>query len=258
MTTPTPDNKKINVLIYSGPSTSPTSVVHTTASLRHLLGPNYAIHPLSLPQLLSEPWTSTCALLIIPGGADLGYVRALEGEGNRRIRNYVNLGGKYLGLCAGGYYGSGTCEFEVGRAGMEVVGERVLKFYPGICRGGAYPGYEYGSEAGARAAGLVVQQQAFEGREVPRELRVYFNGGGVFIDAELYADKGVQVLANYAQDLGVRTRGGRAAVIYCKVGEGAAILTGPHPEYVLSSRRRPSADSVQILWSLPPYAEPDQ
>lgn len=56
----------------------------------------------------------------------MGYCRSLNGEGNRRIDQYVRRGGSYLGLCAGGYYGSSKCEFEVGNKVLEVVGAREL------------------------------------------------------------------------------------------------------------------------------------
>ncbi len=37
--------------------------------------------------------------LVVPGGADLYYVEKLNGEGNRLIREYVEAGGIYLGIC---------------------------------------------------------------------------------------------------------------------------------------------------------------
>ena len=65
-----------------------------------------------------------------------------------------------------------------------------------------------------------------------REFRCYFNGGGVFVDAEKLEGKGVEVMARYAEPLDIEEEAGKVAVVYCQVGEGAAILTGPHPEYV--------------------------
>src|SRR5437773_4573344 len=82
----------------------------------------------------------------LPWRADLGYCRTLNGEGNRRINQFVRRGGAYLGLCAGGYYGSKVCEFEVGNKELEVVGSRELAFFPGICRGGAFAGFIYHGE----------------------------------------------------------------------------------------------------------------
>jgi biotin--protein ligase len=172
---------------------------------------------------------------VFPGGADLGYCRVLNGPGNRAIAQFVRRGGAYLGFCAGGYYGSRRCEFEIGNPQLEVAGNRELAFFPGTCRGGAFKGFEYHSERGAKAANISVSRAAFaDAKSLPDAFRCYYNGGGVFIDAEkLAADStNVQVLAEYTGDLDVETGEGKAAVVYCKVGDGAAILTGPHPESV--------------------------
>jgi Uncharacterized conserved protein len=179
-------------------------------------------------------------LLVIPGGADLGYGRTLNGAGNRRITQFVRRGGKYLGLCAGGYYGCKECEFEVGDKTLEVIGDRELAFFPGTCRGGAFPGFVYHSEKGARAAQLDVSKEALSIGTVPTNFHSYYNGGGVFVDAPKFKDQGVEVLANYSEKLNVDPGEGAAAVVYCKVGDGAAILTGPHPEYVVHASLQPN------------------
>ncbi|CAK7227098.1 biotin holocarboxylase synthetase [Sporothrix bragantina] len=233
--------RKLNVLVYSGSGTTSESVRHCLLTLRRLLYPNYAVIPITEDALVKEPWQATCALLVIPGGADMGYSRVLNGAGNRRIAQYVRAGGRYLGLCAGGYYGSGRCEFEVGNKPLEVIGRRELGLFRGTCRGCAYPGFAYKSEAGARAVQLTVHREAFAAKgakdkekkataaELPTTAYSYYNGGGVFVDAKS-ADN-VQVLASYPDDIAVDGGKGRAAIIYCSVGEGAAILTGPHPEF---------------------------
>ena len=201
-------------------------------TLRRLFTPNYAVIPVSEAALLREPWAATCALLAVPGGADLGYCRALNGEGNRRIADYVRRGGAYLGLCAGAYYGCRRCEFEVGdRGGLEVVGSRELAFFPGTCRGAAFRGFEYHGERGARPARLDICRGAFQGL-VPRRTTSYFNGGGVFVDAAKMEDQGVEVLATYAEETAVDGGESDAAAVLCRVGDGQALLFGPHPESV--------------------------
>ncbi|KAE8144091.1 biotin-protein ligase, partial [Aspergillus avenaceus] len=222
-------------MLKNGNGTTVESVRHCLYTLRRLLAPHNAVIPVTAEMLLKEPWTLTCALLVIPGGADLGYCRALNGPGNRRIAQFVRRGGAYLGFCAGGYYGCKRCEFEVGDRTLEVIGERELAFYPGTCRGGAFPGFVYHSEAGARAAELKVSKEALNAGIVPESFRSYYNGGGVFADAPSYADKGVEVLASFAEELNVDPGSGAAAVVYCKVGDGAAILTGPHPEFAAAN-----------------------
>lgn len=242
--------RRLNVLVYSGGLTHPgwwnnenlttpsgngstvESVRHCLYTLRRLLAPNYAVIPVTGDMIIKEPWTSTCAALVMPGGADQGYCRTLNGEGNRRIREFVQRGGVYIGFCAGGYYGSKRCEFEVGKKLMEVVGNRELAFFPGTCRGCAFPGFVYHSEEGARAAELKVDKNALSEGSVPNIFKSYYNGGGVFVDAFKYKDQGVEVFATYTEKLSVDPGEGAAAVVYCKVGEGSALLTGPHPEFV--------------------------
>lgn len=205
---------------------------HCVFTLRRLLSPFYAVIPVSSDIIIKEPWFGTCALLVFPGGADLGYCRTLNGEGNRRISRYVNGGGSYLGFCAGGYYGSARCEFEVDDPKMAVVGDRELAFFPGTCRGLAFDGFKYASEAGARAADLKIHKNVFDDVKdgTAETFKSYYNGGGVFVDAKKLEDRGVQILASYTEDLHVDSGEGAAAVVYRKIGEGHAVLTGPHPE----------------------------
>lgn len=224
--------RKLNVLVYTGTGTTVESVKHAIYTLRRLLAPNYyAVIPINETALLKEPWPATCALLVFPGGADLGYCRVLNGAGNGIISQYVRRGGAYLGFCAGGYYGSKKCEFEVGNRGMEVVGPRELAFFPGTCRGGAYKGFQYHSEKGARVAKLKVDREAFkEAGALPDEVLSYYNGGGVFVPQPNATDE-YQVLASYADEIAVDGGEQKAALVYCKVGMGHALLTGPHPEF---------------------------
>nr|POE76696.1 biotin--protein ligase [Quercus suber] len=222
-------SKRVNILIYAGAGATVDAVRHVTWSLRRLLGPNYAVLTVTGEQILKEPWMSACALLVMPGGADMAYCRTLNGSGNRRIRQYVENGGRYLGLCAGGYYGSARCEFEEGKKEMEVVGDRELAFYPGICRGLAFPGFVYHSEAGARAVEIEANQDAL--RDTPNRLRVYYNGGGAFVNADQYKDRGVEVVASFTEKLNIETGKSNAAVVFCKIHDGAAMLTGVHPEF---------------------------
>ena len=216
-----------------GDGSTVDSVRQCLYSLRRLLAPHYAVMPVTGDMITREPWLRTCALLVMPGGADLGYCRTLNGRGNRRIEQFVRTGGAYLGFCAGGYYGSKRCEFEVGDKSMQVVGERELAFFPGTCRGCAFSGFVYHSQAGARAVELCASSPLLPGAP-PHRFKCYYNGGGIFVDASLYPD--IQVLATYTDErekLHVDPgRDAAAAVIYCKVGDGAAILTSPHPESV--------------------------
>lgn len=211
-----------------GPGTTPDSVKHCLESLRRFLSPYYAVIGVDSSILRKEPWATKTSLLVFPGGADIPTCRELNGETNLVIKDFVRKGGNYLGFCAGGYYGSGRCEFAVGNPCLEVSGSRELRLFPGTCRGPAFPGFTYGDESGARVAELELNKESLN-IDIGT-CHNYYNGGGVFVDADKYDN--VEILASYKQQLSVESGSTSAAAIHIKVGKGAAILTGTHPEWV--------------------------
>lgn len=220
---------KMNVLVYSGQGTTDDSVKHCVETLRLLLSPYYSVAKASADTIIKQPWQGKTSLLVIPGGADLPVCRAFNGRTNEKIAQFVNRGGRFVGLCAGGYYGSKRCEFETGTE-MEVSGPRELGFFPGTCRGCAFKGFRYGSEMGARAAKLDVNRSSLPDYD-DSTVYSYYNGGGLFVGAGNYSN--VEVLARYSDqtDVADGLDGVRAAVVCCKVGDGAALLSGVHPEF---------------------------
>lgn len=131
-------------------------------------------------------------------------------------------------ICAGGYFGTSRVEFAQGDPTMEVSGSRDLQFFPGTGRGPAYSGFQYNSEAGARAVGLTLPDGS--------QFSTYFNGGSVFVDADKFDN--VEILATYtdhpdvpSSDSGNGQSENPAAVVLCNVGKGKVLLTGPHPEF---------------------------
>lgn len=231
----------MNVLVYSGPGTTKESVKHCLETLRLQLSPHYAVVTISESALINDPWQTKSSCLVIPGGADLPYCEALRGEGVKKISQFVRKGGKYIGFCAGGYFGASRCEFEVGNPLMEVSGPRDLGFFPGTARGCAFKGFVYESHEGARAPTLAVNKallSSFPGEFVKN----YYNGGGTFVDASSYPN--TEVLARYIDSLDVDSPDS-AAIILCQVGKGRALLTGTHPEFSASLLK--AADSEKTF-----------
>ncbi|AET41362.1 biotin--[acetyl-CoA-carboxylase] ligase BPL1 Ecym_8066 [Eremothecium cymbalariae DBVPG len=231
----------MNVYIYNGPGTSSESVSQTVTILRHFLEPYYAVSTISPRSLSNEAWYSKTSALVFPGGADIPYVKACK-SATALIKKFVSKqGGIYIGICAGSYFGSGRVEFDVDGP-LGVVGNRDLQFFPGIARGPAFRGFEYNSEAGARAP--ILKPSNADGEE----FAVYFNGGPVFVDAHKYAN--VEILAEYQEDLDVPCSDdidsaqipSAASVILCKVGKGKALLSGAHFEFnpglLMTSQRK--------------------
>lgn len=133
---------------------------------------------------------------------------------------------------------------------MEVIGSRELAFFPGTCRGGAFKGFKYASESGARAVKVKVRGDAFEGDagESLQDFKTYFNGGGVFVDAGKMVEQGIEVLASFEDELDVDGGDGKAAVVYCKIGSGGVILTGPHPEFAaVNLEPHPDVEGYETL-----------
>lgn len=235
----------MNVLVYSGPGTTVESVKQCTDTLRRLLNPYYGVASVTPSVLRDEPWTHTTALLALPGGADLGFCRELNGNGNKKIEEYVRKGGSFLGFCAGGYYGASKVEFEVGDSSMEISGARELKFFPGICRGAVYSGFKYAGHQGCKAARLSVNKEA-AGSDA-EDFYCYFNGGGVFVDAAKFKSQGVEILASYLEPMKVDGGDSAAAVVYRKVGKGHTVLTGVHPEFFLDGNDSHNDKSLENI-----------
>ncbi|KAI3407007.2 BPL1 [Candida oxycetoniae] len=182
--------------------------------------------PVTDSVLLTEPWMRKTSMLVIPGGADLSYCKVLNGKGNKRIVDFVKGGGKFIGFCAGAYYASSRCEFDIGGP-LEVSGSRELHFYPGISRGCAFKGFAYESQSGARAANLSVDTKLLPG--LPQNVINYYNGGGIFVEASKYKD--VEILARYDDATDIEDNKDKAAIIYRKLGKGDVLLAQTHPEY---------------------------
>ncbi len=92
------------------------------------------VEHVSAKDLIHKNWERDAAALIIPGGADIPYMKRLRGQGNLKIRVYVENGGVYIGICAGAYYAGERVEFALNTS-QEVNQERELQFFPGIVRG---------------------------------------------------------------------------------------------------------------------------
>jgi biotin--protein ligase len=219
----------MNILIYSGPGVGPKSLANTIAMLSSLVAAPYVIKTVGPDTIISRDWLADTALLVIPGGADIPYMEKLGGIGNQNIREYVQNGGKYLGICAGAYYAAESIEFAKGDPRLEVVATRELKFYPGLVQGPTYSGFDYvppQNIAGMRAATITWQvDQPFATNQ---KFVTYYNGGGHFVAAEQYPQ--ITILARYNPET-PNQLADSAAIIECKYGKGTAILSGLHFEW---------------------------
>ncbi|MEI8320981.1 MAG: BPL-N domain-containing protein [Alphaproteobacteria bacterium] len=213
-------SSKTVVYIYNGPGVCSESVEHTAQTLKKILHTKYSIQNIGPKEVIQGLWVRDAALFVLPGGADLSYVKELSPYGNDLLKKYVFEGGAFLGICAGSYYSGKNVDFAKD-TDLEVLGERKLIFFPDTVKGPLLKPYEYNSYSGACAASIhtpILNSLNF--------LKVYYNGGGYFVNAQEYSD--VNVIADY--DVSDNQKPA-AAIVQINYGKGKVILSGVHWEY---------------------------
>ncbi len=213
----------MNILIYDNDyeSTGPISIRELHNSLLAVVNPRYSIEHVSCDHLNNDHWEASTALLVIPGGRARPHYQNLAAGGNQKIVEYVRSGGKYLGLCAGAYYGAAQTIFERG-GDLAINDSGPLNFYPGIAEGPAYGlgKFKYKDESGAQLATICFETVG----KISNILKIYFNGGCFFHSH--HNKQNIEILARY-HDIQDQP----AAIVECAVGAGKAILSGVHIEY---------------------------
>ena len=143
-------------------------------------------------------------IFVMPGGADLPYVKKLNGQGNANIRTFVETGGTYLGICAGAYYACSSLEFHKGRAD-EICDARELALLEAIAIGSipeiAPPFKDHLSSAAITKV---------------NGIPVFYFGGPFFNTTE--------------KVVGLYDAVNQPAIIRRSLGEGSVLLSGVHFE----------------------------
>jgi glutamine amidotransferase-like uncharacterized protein len=209
------------IYIYADQGTCEECIQQTEKSLMNEISLDINIKRINASEILDKTWMHDAQLLIIPGGRAGPYANLLSNTGNALIRRYVEEGGSYLGLCAGGYYGSSLVEFARGTE-LEIIRSHELGFFAGKAIGPALGAYDYYSESGASIAHVTF------GDNSPSIF--YYNGGPYFENAAY--DAHTRILGSF-DDLD-----GKAAIIEVAVGRGRVVLSGVHFEYSSEMLRR--------------------
>ncbi|MDO9781548.1 BPL-N domain-containing protein [Glaesserella parasuis] len=154
-----------------------------------------------------------CQMLIMPGGADLPYCAKLNGKGNQHIRQFVQCGGFYLGICAGAYYATKTIEFT--GDGYQIFENRELALFNGKAVG-SLPDltnqyYYDGTAASKTFATLTFPNNT--------QSEFYYHGGPMFLSEVEGAET---VVDCYSAN--------RPAIVCGSYGKGKFLLSGVHFE----------------------------
>lgn len=206
------------IAIYYDEGASEVGVASLQQGILHHLG----VEPLLLnAHQIMAGQLAECVALFVPGGADLPYCNKLNGRGNRQIRQFVERGGLYVGICAGAYY---ACK-EIAFIGEDyrVSGKRELGFFDGIAEG-SLPQWTHNryfdetvySKAPVALAFISGERQPF-----------YYHGGPTF---KANQTARYQVIATYPDGL--------PAIISGRVGQGSYLLSGVHFELQAVSYRQ--------------------
>lgn len=194
------------ILIYNDKGASSVCV----QALVDFLSQKHDVKCVSGSDLQKTDWMQNTTTLIIPGGRSLPFYETLGVQGNQHVREFVEQGGTYFGICAGAYYACSETVFAAGLPlELKLPGE--LHFFSGRAIGPVFADedFTYDSEKGTR----VVDVQWQDGKIYS----TYFNGGCYFENAD------ATVLATYGENQ-------KPAIITCSVGRGRVILSGVHPE----------------------------
>lgn len=156
-------------------------------------------------------------IFIMPGGADLPYCERLNGKGNEKIREFVERGGTYIGICAGAYYACRRIRFK-GRD-YSVTGDRELGFFEGTAEGSLpfLTDGNYYSDNGAESKAMI----PLKFREKIYDGYFYYHGGPMFIPDSI-ADSRHKVIARYTDNT--------PAIVKGKIGKGSYLISGVHFE----------------------------
>ncbi len=167
--------------------------------------------------------------IYFPGGFAWYYKAAIDSNGIRHIRELVQNGGSYLGICAGAYFASDSVDWE--EDGMI---DYPLDLFDGIAKGAIdaiAPWDNYAMATVTMNPGNPINQY-----EPASETMLYY-GGPVFKPHHPETMDTVATWEAYGDSL---------SMINFTYGSGRVLLLGPHPE-IEEDSDRDSSDFAQDL-----------
>ena len=166
-------------------------------------------------------------LLIMPGGESWVYLKDLGAEGAENIRNFVDQGGSYLGICAGAFYATSH------RKGGVATGPYGIGLLEGTAMDGTYleePGYIEGVmdflwEPGSPLVG-----------GLGKSVRMLLYGGPYFqFNSSEAQKKKIEIISRFAHSH-------QPAMIQFRFGKGKVFLAAPHFEVKEEPGEKPLHD----------------
>ncbi len=178
--------------------------------------------------------------LIMPGGKSWEYLRKLGPVGGKAILNFVEAGGGYFGICAGGFYASSMREGPFPTGGRHEAETAIYPYGIGLFDSVAVDGANVSQlrkefRNGVRPFDVLDESGATAGRIQA----LLLEGSGWRIEERVSLAQRVRVLARFTQSH-------LPAILTFEKGRGRAFITGPHLEI----------EEQNFYWGLP-YRDPE-
>ncbi|MGL6259830.1 BPL-N domain-containing protein [Vibrio sp. WXL103] len=208
----------MNILIYSDNVSNNHVLYYSLSKLRGKQG----IYFVNANEILAGALDADVDLLVMPGGASRYKSAKLDGRGNQLIKEYVQRGGRYMGICAGAYMACDTTHWAKGEP-FEIVTQNELGFFNGIAKG---PVEAFGRGDNYNQTKPRVVELQMSSTELTHTASLYI-GGCYFAPSDDSDEKSdYQVLARFAE-----LPDKPAAIVYGEYGHGRWLLCSSHPEY---------------------------
>lgn len=158
-------------------------------------------------------------LVVFPGGSGSRQAAALEKDGRKKVHQFIEGGGGYLGVCAGSYLAARNYDWS-----LKIIDGRTVDTQKGHWR---------------RGEGMVKMELTEKGRlilgDYPKVVEVRYANGPIFAPAEDEALEDFVPLAYFRTELA--RNGARAgamvdtpAILSGHLGKGRVLCISPHPE----------------------------
>ena len=202
---------KCEVLIFDGLGICPVSRDNLVNSLNATLAFNYWVGTIDHQGLRTEPWAGSCALLVFPHCTHTQPYDQLNDDlpTITRIRQFVEDGGSFLGICGGAYFASKSAEWD-GRPW----GSPDLAFWPWLSRG---PYLHEGAQTHEFTLPAMIDRNQVGGANSRAPYcDLHWESGGEFICERGGGNIPFTIMGCYSSN--------RYAGVRCTVGTGTAVL----------------------------------
>jgi glutamine amidotransferase-like uncharacterized protein len=173
---------------------------------------------------------STYSTLIMPGGKSWEYLRLLGKQGGDTIRKFVEEGGGYFGICAGGFYATSRREgpYPTKEGQKPTADTSVYDYGIGLIDAVAVDGANISQmkddfRNGMRVIEMLDRTDQDKPEVAGRIHALMLEGSGWRIEDSVMQAQKVEVLARFPQTH-------LPAIIAFERGKGRVVLSGPHIE----------------------------